>query len=118
MQKLFRWFFDKPYLAIAWTALLLILCLMPKDQVPTGLGWDKLHHFGAFGILAALWYWSTLKVWPVILGGVLYGVGIEIAQGNMGVGRAFDWYDAVANSLGIIIAIPIARWVRRWLIGT
>lgn len=106
---------SKPHLAIAWALVILGLCSIPREEMIGGLGWDKLHHFGAFGILGALWYWAKPNPWWVIIGGSLYGFLIEVWQQLLPIGRTFDLYDGVADAIGLIAAVPIAHWVRKTL---
>lgn len=105
--------FSKPHIAIAWTLVILGLFTIPRQEMPKDLGWDKLHHFGAFGILGALWYWAKPKPFLVILGGVTYGFFIEIWQHLLPIGRTFDLYDGLADAIGVIVAIPVARWFQQ-----
>ncbi len=105
--------FSKPHLAIIWTLVILGLCSIPRNEMPEGLGWDKLHHFGAFGILGALWYWAKPNSFWVIFGGILYGFFIEVWQHVLPIGRTFDFYDGLADALGVIAAIPMARWCQK-----
>ncbi|MCU0340091.1 MAG: VanZ family protein [Spirosomaceae bacterium] len=103
-------FLQKPYLALAWSLVILGLCSLPGKDVPD-LGWDKLHHFGAFGIMSALWYWAKPQhPWAVVRGLTLYGFFIEIWQHVLPIGRTFDLWDGIADALGVIVAIPIAKW--------
>jgi VanZ family protein len=105
--------FSKPHLAIVWTLVILGLCSLPSKQMPKDLGWDKLHHFGSFGILGALWYWAKPQPIWVIVGGIAYGFFIEVWQHVLPIGRTFDLYDALSDALGVIVAIPIAHWVKK-----
>ena len=67
---------------------------------------DKLWHFLAYFTLM-LWhgqlYRTTLSRLMWMLGFIAMGVGIEYLQG-LGVARLFEWADAVANSLGAVVA--------------
>jgi hypothetical protein len=36
---------------------------------------------------------------------VLFGAGIELAQGYMSWGRDMDWHDVVADSTGVAVAL-------------
>lgn len=105
--------FSKPYLAVVWSLLILGLCSVPGNDVPD-LGWDKLHHFGAFGIMSALWYWAKpQQTWSVVIGLIAYGFFIEVWQHVLPIGRTFDLWDGLADALGVIAAIPIASMVMK-----
>lgn len=81
------------------------LALMPAQEVPASSGWDKLDHWMAFFVLAALvdrvfgarlfWRRTALLL-------VAYGIGIEVAQ-YFTPDRQADLLDVVADSVGIVI---------------
>jgi len=74
---------------------------------------DKIFHFLAYSIFAVLWYFAFylgfhLKKkkaigYAVILA-IVFGMVIEVLQGTLTVSRAFDVYDALANTAGAVIA--------------
>jgi len=83
--------------------------LAPTTAGPTIAG-DKLAHFAGYGVLS-FWFAGILerRRYPVLAALMLaLGVLIEIAQYAMGLGRAGDWRDVVANSLGIAAALALA----------
>ncbi len=67
---------------------------------------DKLNHLLAYGLLMG-WFGQLVKKWShrLIIFAMLAGLGmaLEIVQGALP-NRWFDWYDALANTLGILIA--------------
>lgn len=88
---------------VAWLLLSLItyLSLMPVPPMPfTFDGVDKLEHSFAYLVLALCFCQAHTLRWMVFL--VLWGVGIEYAQGWTGY-RYFDVWDMVANSLGVLL---------------
>ncbi len=104
-------------LTLAYIALLTTLCLV-KITTPTPdlqlIGFDKVIHFCIY-----LWL-NTLLISTIIakykeakivhivattLISIAYGVAIEFIQKH--VGREFDIYDIVANSVGAITAAII-----------
>ena len=102
-------------LAVAVTSLL------PPADLPNVQVWDKFEHAFAFFVLAA-WFGGVLRpdrYWWLALALVAFGVGIEIAQGAMGVGRTADLRDVFADATGIVIGAALARlvgadgWMRR-----
>lgn len=113
MIQTVRKILTKPHLAIVWTLVILGLCSIPREEMVEGLGSDKLHHFGAFGILGALWYWAKPNPFWVIARGIAYGFFIEVWQYVLPIGRMFDLYDGLADAIGIITAIPIAHWFKK-----
>lgn len=80
---------------------------------------DKIFHFLAYSIFAVLWYLAffytcNLKknkalIYAFILA-VIFGIIIEILQDTMTVTRALDVYDALANTLGALIA-SVLIWI-------
>ncbi len=103
-------------LAMIWTAVLLTLCLIPgrwihafeTPNIETPLGFDKLIHASLFGIFSALWVgseFSSRRLVPVIVLGVLLAVGTEWAQGLPAIRRDPDRWDAVADVTGLFLGI-------------
>ena len=86
---------------------------------PSWLGFDKLAHFGVFGLLAttlarleAAKRWPLLReLWAVVLVSA-YGLGIEILQGFTSF-RSMEFGDWVADTLGAALAVALyLRWTR------
>lgn len=70
---------------------------------------DKLFHMTAYFILMFWYIQLTYSYWPRIAwaaGFIALGVGLEFLQGLSGF-RLFDWYDASANSLGVLLALMV-----------
>jgi VanZ family protein len=101
--------------AMIWSAFIFVLLIIPNNQLPNeGLipipHFDKLVHFILFGAFAYLWnsYLSQLKIFAgsarrfgVILFAILiYGLLLEFLQ--LYTGRNFDWYDILADSVGVL----------------
>jgi VanZ family protein len=84
---------------------------------------DKLMHAGAY-FLMGMWFAGSLEPkkhgWLAI-GLIALGGLIEILQYYMGFGRDADWLDFLADGLGAVLAISLARaglgnwmaWVER-----
>jgi len=91
-------------------AAVLWVTLIPADEVPqTGI-WDKFEHFIAYAVLALLGAWALQKgLVRLAIGLILMGVGVEVLQTLMHVGRQGDIRDALANSLGVATGIGLAR---------
>ncbi|RYU95558.1 VanZ family protein [Emticicia agri] len=104
-------FFTNKYVAFAVTIAILILCSLPSREVPlsTNIN-DKAAHFLAFGIWSFCWQASFGKYIQTILLGFLYGILIESWQGYIlpeSFHRSFDWYDAIADGIGVIIGVGL-----------
>ena len=87
---------------------------------------DKIMHCGAYFLLG-IWFAGSMEPrnhrWLAIVL-IAMGGAIEILQYYMGFGRDADWRDFVANSIGVLVALALARaglgnwmaWVERRLI--
>lgn len=93
-----------------------VLALLPGELLtaPVFDWWDKAQHALAFAVLGVL----GLIAFPaepkrVVVGLVLYGVAIELAQ--LAVGWRFgEWQDVVADALGVMVAwAGVLRWRHR-----
>ena len=100
---------------IWWTAgwilvlFITISCLEPPRYVPNLHLWDKLEHALAFFGLT-FWFGGLVRrrAYPLlVLWMLLFGAGIEVAQGVMGLGRDADVWDWVADSVGVALAITL-----------
>jgi VanZ family protein len=103
------------------------VCLIPGRELPGVFEWnDKASHLAGHGLLAL--YFSGLVArrawWKVFLLLLLFGAVIEYAQYSMHAGREGDPRDVVANSLGALAGLGVARlggdrWPRlaEWVLG-
>lgn len=111
--------------AIGWGMVLFIAvsCLEPAKYVPDVHLWDKAEHALAFFGMS-VWFGGLVRRtrYPLIaLTMLLFGGGIEIAQGLMGWGRDADILDFVADAVGITVAmvllyLGLGSWTR-WAEG-
>ena len=106
-------------LLITWGSLLAWFSLMPSPpQVSGFLGWDKLQHAFAYALLA----WLIARVlirqralhpvhtwWVAFLCAMLFGIGMEILQWVINMGRSGEWFDLIADALGAMVACVIFR---------
>ena len=103
--------------SIALLILVLIAMLIPagwfvpeKKIITTWLGQpDKWLHALVF-LLLALWFagqYRTADYWRIALGLLAFGVLIEASQ-NVVDYRSAEWYDMVANAVGIGVGLAIA----------
>jgi VanZ family protein len=113
--------------ALGWVMVLFITvsCLEPPRYVPNLHLWDKLEHALAFFGMT-FWFGGLVRRgrYPVIAVLMLiFGGGIEIAQGAMKLGRDEDILDFVADSVGISVALALlylglgawTSWVERFI---
>lgn len=110
-------FFERRIFPLTWTFLLHVALLLPNNSLDEKKlilfpHIDKLVHFGLYFVLVAGWVvFFNLKSdltqyqkknWNIILvlTAIAHGIIIEFLQGSDIIHRDFDWYDAVADSLG------------------
>ena len=95
-----------------------VVSLMPAPDL--GGGSDKLYHFIVYALLSlgfVLLAGTPRRLLGVALGLIVYGVILEWLQGLTGY-RQMELLDMLANSLGVIAALPLwwsplPRWFRR-----
>ncbi len=100
-------------LATAWTVIILVLCLIPGNNLPEVKLWehtDKLIHFTLFFVLQMLWgaAFPAYKFKILLLASV-YGIAIELIQHNYIPFRSFDVWDWVADTAGALVASIIFK---------
>lgn len=111
--------------ALGWGIVLFITvsCLEPPRYVPNLHLWDKAEHAIAFFGMSC-WFGGLVRRsrYPVIaVLMLLFGGGIEIAQGAMNWGRDEDIMDFVADAVGVSAALVVlylglgawTRWVEQ-----
>lgn len=100
---------------LAWMAILFWLASSPPPaSLPRWVGWDKVQHAGAYGLLAALLWralrgtWPPLPSWGVFLGAACitsaYGALTEVYQAFLPQ-RAAEGWDWVADTVGGLVAL-------------
>jgi VanZ family protein len=85
--------------------------LLPGKDLPSLSMNDKSEHFIAYALLSAsaVQLFARRLSWAfVCLLLVLMGIALEFLQGAMGLGRSMDRYDALANSIGVLIGLATA----------
>lgn len=107
-----------PYLAYTWALVILIVSVLPNDDLPSLSLWeaDKVMHFAVYGILTALTsfairsrfpHYSLKKSVKTAVGlCILYGMIIEGIQYLLPT-RQFDLLDELANSIGCFLAAAL-----------
>ena len=114
--------------ALVYTGLILYLSLINLADTPVkDLGMsDKMMHGGAYFGLGLLWMWYFIfaqeenrifkNVLWVSLFSILFGIFIEVLQDNLTNYRQLDFYDVLANTIGVIFAALVIWLLRRPLI--
>ena len=108
--------------AILWLISIFILALRkPPELIPPFPHYDKVMHFGAFGLLSVLFafpyffikYKKIEHIMMVIIVPIIYGAIIEIVQ-IFAANRKADIYDWIADLTGVIIAFIVISIVLRY----
>ena len=102
------------WLALWWLAIVLgvVMSLVPPPAVDAPRGSDKLVHFVCYGALAvgAVQLFATrAALLRAAVGLVALGVALELAQEALTSTRMLDPRDAVANTLGVLLGLLVAR---------
>jgi len=90
------------------------LSLVPTTTIP-GLFtlWDKIEHAGAYlGLTLLGAYAFPRRLVRLAVGLFLGGIGVEVLQTTMALGRQGDPADALANSIGIATGLLLALAIR------
>ncbi len=98
-------FLENKYLAFGITLIIFVLCTMPSEQLPNGN--DKIAHSVAFAGWAFCWQFAFKNYTKTLILGIIYGILIEFWQGSLPTSfhRSFDWYDALADGIGVLIGL-------------
>lgn len=100
------------FIAIGVTIGILYLSLLkvPKTSINIDNA-DKLYHCFAYFVLTFTWllYFRKKpnKKYLVVISCIFFGIIIEILQSTLTNYRTADYLDALANSLGVLIALMI-----------
>ena len=95
-------------------AILLILCVVPQQDLPDAPAGDRVHHLVAWFVLTLTGYvLAPNRRLAIPAFALAYGVLIEIVQRLTPTGRHGEWQDFVADALGVAIAAAVFPLVRR-----
>ena len=93
------------------------LTVLPGSSIKTEVSLnDKLLHFVAYfglGILGGTGWTDRRRA--LLISMPLFGLALEGIQGGFVEGRAFDWYDGLANALGAFAGVAASLLSRRLL---
>lgn len=101
------------WLGAWWVMVLAVIVgsMLPALLLPEmPRGGDKVQHLLGYAMLSAVavQLFARKVLWRVGVGLVAMGVLIEIAQGTLTTSRAMDAWDALANTLGVLIGLATA----------
>ncbi|GAA4279884.1 VanZ family protein [Gaetbulibacter aestuarii] len=105
---------------LSYTIALLSVSLMRLTNVPDlGVDFgDKIFHFCAYVVLSMLWFYTCFRYFNLdrnkaltiaVLGAIIFGIIIEVLQKVLTDYRAFEIYDALANTLGALLTAFIMK---------
>ena len=98
--------------AIAWTLVIVVLCLIPGSDLPdidAPLSTDKWVHAAMFFGFGALWTMAQPRKWWAVFGvGVVLGAAIEVVQYMLQWGRSGDVWDFAADVVGLVAGMGLA----------
>jgi VanZ family protein len=108
------------FIAIFNTLLILILSLSKVSiESPIKINsLDKYLHFSAYFILTICWFFALRKYSKKIvitLTIILFGIMVEFLQDWLTSNRVKDIYDALANSIGVIIAAFLYKYIHQYI---
>lgn len=111
-----------PYLAALWALIILVVSVIPGEDLPSLSIWepDKVMHAFVYGVLTALIYITRPQnavfikkmIFQAIFLCILYGFFIELIQLVLPT-RKFDILDALANTVGCFIAGALILLISR-----
>ncbi len=111
-------------LAISWTVLIAVLCLVSFSDLPTVKikSADKYVHVTLHFVFVLLWGFYVSKekrgipipkIVLLVIASVLYGILIEFLQETLTTTRHADIYDVLANLTGAILALLVFVLIRK-----
>jgi VanZ family protein len=115
-------------LAVLWLAVVAVLMIVPADPLPELDSWlpqslerwiDKIQHLAAFGVMTLLWTRSfadreSLEAPVAKAAGLTLAISFLLEALQILVPwRHFSVGDLVADTLGVVLALPVAHWISR-----
>lgn len=104
---------------------IVVLSLAPMPEVPHLAEvplYDKWIHFVMYGCVCCVYwfdffrngnsrsYWSKWLLWIVVFP-IVFGGLMELCQRYLTTCRSGEWLDFVADSVGVVLAIPLGLFV-------
>ncbi len=108
-------------IVIIYAIILTMVSLVRLKDIPSfGFSFDdKIYHAIAYFVFALLVFnycYSKNYKRGLLISAVIpigYGIIVEVLQFTMTTHRTFDVYDAIANSLGAILAVLVLRYLMK-----
>lgn len=112
------------FLAILATIIVAILSLTSVPKISLGLqikSGDKILHILAYFTLSFVWFMAMQKRMSsfaekgrLIALLILYGIILEVLQGGITDYRTGDFYDVIANTIGVLLATLVINRFIAW----
>ena len=112
------------FLAIVATIIVAILSLTSVPKINLGLqikSGDKILHILAYFTLSFVWFLamqermnSFAEKGRLIALLILYGIILEVLQGGITDYRTGDFYDVIANIIGVLLATAVINRFIAW----
>jgi VanZ family protein len=114
--------------SLLYTLFITFLALSERSELPDVLWWqhqDKIAHTLAYLVLGGLWgltwlFVRKIKFWNpyffvIITTSIIYGTIVEILQQTLTTSRTADFWDVIANTMGVILGVVVAWYsYRKW----
>ncbi|REA64186.1 hypothetical protein DSL64_01125 [Dyadobacter luteus] len=106
LNAFIKLFTETKWMAWFWTLCILVACTIPGKSIPSApvIGFDKVVHAGLFCVWIVLWLLATRgNALLCVAAGIAYGVALEFYQQLLPFDRTFDWWDALADAVGVLL---------------
>jgi hypothetical protein len=111
-------------LAVIATIIIAILSLTAIPKINFGLelkSSDKILHILAYFTLSTVWFLALQKKMSnlysrffLIITLIIYGIILEVLQGGITNYRTGDFYDVIANTIGVLLAVLLINKFISW----
>ena len=111
-------------LAVLATIIIAVLSLTAIPNINFGLeikSSDKILHVLAYFTLSTVWFLALQKKMSnlysrflLIFSLVIYGIILEVLQGGITNYRTGDFYDVIANTIGVLLAVLLINKFISW----
>ena len=111
-------------LAVVATIIIAILSLTAIPKINFGLeikSSDKILHILAYFTLSTVWFLALQKKMSnlysrlfLIFTLIIYGIILEVLQGGITNYRTGDFYDVIANTIGVLLAVLLINKFISW----
>lgn len=101
-------------LTILWAVFILILSITPGNYIPPVefklIAPDTIAHVVFYSVLVFLhlkWKSSSnlIVIFQILIISIVYGFLIEVIQGTLILGRFYDLFDVLSNSIGSVFGL-------------